>query len=63
MSSLPSIERARSDLMARMEFHNGEPDETFFQGDAPGAAMDFLTPVVPMEQLNPGFRILRSEAR
>jgi ribosomal protein L30 len=63
MSSLPSIESARSDLMERMELHNEEPDEAFHQGDAPGAATDFLTPVVPMERLHRGFRILRSEAR
>ncbi|MET4252974.1 ribosomal protein L30 [Bradyrhizobium sp. LA6.4] len=63
MSSLPSIERARSNLMERMEFHNGEPDGAFYQGDAPGVATDFLTPVVAMERLHPGFRILRSEAR
>jgi ribosomal protein L30 len=63
MSSLPSIVRARADLMEKMEFHEGEPDEAFYQGDAPGAATDFLTPVVPMERLHPGFRILRSGAR
>jgi hypothetical protein len=63
MSSLPSIESARSDLMQRMEFHNGEPDASFHQGDAPEAATDFLTPVVPLARLHGGFRILRSEAR
>jgi ribosomal protein L30 len=63
MSSLSSIERARSALMERMEFHNEEPDGAFHQGDAPGAATDFLTPVVPVERLHPGFRTLRSEAR
>lgn len=63
MSSLPSIERARCDLMERMEFHGGEPDEAFYQGDALGAPTDFLTPVVSLERLHPGFRILRSEAR
>jgi ribosomal protein L30 len=63
MSSLPSIERARCDLMERMEFQNGEPDEAFYQCDALGAPTDFLTPVVSLEQVHPGFRILRSEAR
>src|SRR3569623_943250 len=63
MSSLPSIERARSDLMERMEFHKGVPDEAFYQGDALGDPTDFLTPGVSLDLLHPAFRILRSEAR
>ncbi|WP_420839350.1 hypothetical protein [Bradyrhizobium oropedii] len=62
-SSMASIADARRDLMKEMEFHNGEPDEAFHQADAPGAPMDFLTPIVSPDQLNQGFRILLSEAR
>ncbi|SCB52342.1 ribosomal protein L30 [Bradyrhizobium yuanmingense] len=62
-SSMASISDARRDLMKEMEFHNGEPDDSFYQGDALGPPVDFITPIVPLERLNPGFRILRSEAR
>jgi ribosomal protein L30/L7E len=61
--SLATCEIARHDLFARMKEQYAKPDVAFRQGDARGRPMDFFTPVVPKERLNPRFNILSAETR
>lgn len=61
--SLPRLDIARIELFAHMQEQYAKPDAAFYQGDAPGRPMDFFTPVVAREQLNPSFKILSTAPR
>jgi ribosomal protein L30 len=61
--SLPTLDAAREELFARMKKEYPKPDAAFYQGDAPGRPMDFFTPVVPKERLNPSLKILVTATR
>jgi ribosomal protein L30/L7E len=61
--SLPVREAARHGLFARMKEQYAKADKAFQQGDARGRPMDFFTPVVPAERLNPRFKILNAAPR
>jgi ribosomal protein L30 len=62
-ASLPTIDAARDELFVRMKDQAEKPDKAHYQGDASGRPMDFFTPVVPRDRLNPSFQILSSAAR
>ncbi|MBL8552836.1 MAG: hypothetical protein JNL41_01060 [Phenylobacterium sp.] len=62
-ASLPSTEAARADLIAAMRRLENEADETFHQGDAGAAPVDFFAPVAPRERWHPSFRLLVEHAR
>jgi hypothetical protein len=62
-ASLPTVEAAREQLFLRLREHHAEPDEAYYQGDAPNATTDFYTLVVPEDRLHPTFRILTEDER
>jgi hypothetical protein len=61
--SLASAEQSRDELKNRMVFLADKPDEEFHPRDMDGPPVDFYTPIVPTDRLDPKFRILTSEAR
>jgi ribosomal protein L30 len=61
--SLPTIEKSRDDLLAKLVEYQGRPDEEFYQGDTTGAPMDFFTPVAKENRLNPIFKRLVERRR
>lgn len=61
-ASLPSSAVARERLIAAMTSLQGKPDSAFHQGDEAGQAVDFLTPLRPMDELAPIFRGLIENA-
>lgn len=61
--SLPTFVAARERLSEVIDRHAALPDEAYHQGDEHGAPVDFFAPRVPVDRLNPTFRILTEEAR
>ncbi|MGH7424727.1 MAG: hypothetical protein ACREJP_00985, partial [Candidatus Methylomirabilales bacterium] len=57
-ASLPSSAVARERLIAAMTSLQGKPDSAFHQGDETGEVVDFLTPLRPLDELAPNFRVL-----
>ena len=54
----PSARRARAMLRPALEQAAMAPDEEHHQGHTRAVPVDFFTPVVPIERLNPNFRAL-----
>lgn len=50
-----STHRCRVELRREMERQAHLPDEEYYQGDEKGVPVDFFTPVVKQESLNPAF--------
>ena len=62
-ASLLRQDIAREQLCERMRGVATEPDTKFYQADAGGAPVDFLTPIVPDHRFHSTFRMLTSEER
>ena len=62
-ASLPRQDAARQQLFQRMRGLATEPDTKFHQGDADGAPVDLLTPMVPDHRFHSTFHMLTSEER
>lgn len=56
-----SQRRAEVELRREMERVDALPDDKYYQGDEIGKPVDFFTPVVPINRLNPNFLKLRDE--
>jgi hypothetical protein len=56
-----SQRRAEVELRREMERVAGLPDDEYYQGDETGKPVDFFTPVVPTNRLNPNFLTLRDQ--
>ena len=59
--SIPTAEEAKARLETQLEIYAKKPSEEFFQGDETGKPMDFFTPIVEDDVMNPSFRKLISE--
>lgn len=59
-SSIPSTEEAHGKLDVKLTEYAKMPPEEFYQGDEIGKPLDFFTPIVEAEKLNPGFAALIS---
>lgn len=61
--SLPSFDEARTRLEVAITEHAALPDESYHQGSDDDPPVDFFTPVVPTDRLNPIFSTLTGEPR
>lgn len=62
-ASLPNADAARDQLLERLSVLAAAPDAEFHQSDSERAPVDFFTPLVPAERLNPTFHVLTSQER
>lgn len=62
-TSLSSIDEAHVSLFEAMASAHDQHDLTYYQGDASGAPVDFLSPLLAEERLNPTFKTLIQEER
>ena len=62
-SSLATAAQARIELLSKLREHQAEPDDLFHQGDAPGPAIDFFTPIAPQLALHRTFTTLAAGLR
>jgi hypothetical protein len=59
-SSIPSVKEAYGRLETKLAEYARMPPEEFYQDDEVGRPLDFFTPIVTAESLNPKLRVLLS---
>ncbi len=61
--SIPTIGAARKALDAKLQEQAAKPDESYYQGDEVGTAVDFFAPRVDPGKLHPTFKRLISDEK